>query len=189
MSYLESLQFEWVSLFENPEIHIDMLEGQIETLNSFGIQSFDFADYDRLPSSGTYAVVVRNESSEIVGGVRVHPRDRTGKLPIESTSSPLDEKYRLRFSNEESICELRGMWVLPSYSGRFLARRMVEMATNKSRQMGYKFIVSLTHLQSLAAIARPLGYRLAEDIPAFDYPNERYKSVVVWQSLAPEGQA
>ena len=81
--------------------------------------------------------------------------------------------------NDTRVCELKRLYVRPTFRGRGLGERLVRRAIDEARSIGYKQMILDSHISmgSAHAIYRSLGFGLV-DAPA-DFP-DRFKPVIVF---------
>jgi GNAT superfamily N-acetyltransferase len=81
--------------------------------------------------------------------------------------------------HDKHLCELKRLYVRPGFRGRGLGERLVRLAIDEARAIGYERMMLDSHISMRSAhtIYRSLGFGFV-DAPA-DFP-ERFKSVVVF---------
>lgn len=167
-------------LSSHPEVLEDLLEGQECALRNFGVGKGVISKIDRLHYPGTFAITVQSPIGEIIGGLRIYSRHPDHALPIEAESSPLEKVFRDRIRKVDHLHEVRGLWVAPHAAGQFLSRKVVAYGTALSYRLGAKALVGFAHLRSFDLVVGPVGYKVDQEIPSIEYPNGRFRSVVVW---------
>jgi hypothetical protein len=157
----------------------EFLAGQIHALNHYGVGEEVLGEEDYDPPVGTYAVVVRDAALEMIGGCRLHTRACGRPLPIESETSPIADVFKGKIAGIQQACEIRGVWRNPWFAKQLIGYMCVSIATAHAYRCGMANVFSLPHYKSYASVFRPLGYRIDDGFEPIDYPDPRYRTVLV----------
>jgi hypothetical protein len=176
----EAYVIECVELSNNSKLKLDFSDGQKKALQDIGVSDDDVSSETISSLPGTYGVIARAQSGEVIGGLRVHTRENGCLLPLESKDSPLSLPARARLIQESRLCEVSGLWVAPHAAGRFLSRRIVAHAVALGYRLGSDAIVGLSHARAFRFITEPLDFEKDEIVPPMAYPDDRFLSFVVW---------
>ena len=81
--------------------------------------------------------------------------------------------------HDKRVCELKRLYVRPAFRGRRLGERLVRLAIDEARTIGYERMILDSHIsmRSAHSIYQSLGFGIV-DAPA-DFP-DRFKQVVVF---------
>ncbi len=159
-----------------PDLARAMFEGQRAALSPFGI--------DHLAQPGTqpdaYLVAAESPPGTPVGGLRLQQRLPERRLPLEASValSPAIERKLARFERE-GIVELGGMWVANSDGEPNLPDRLVYLGLEVAAAAGMRHVVALGGQHSIPLALRT-GFRLGGGEPVFAFPDNRYRSRLVW---------
>lgn len=172
--------FNFVDLSRDQKVAEELLAGQKAALHQFGVSDQVVTPKDLVVPKGTFAIIARDSSHEAIGGVRIHTRLESPKLPIESDESPLSPEFKEVIAQEQGLCELRGLWAATSLSGRLISRRMVSIAASACYELGFRSIIAFAHWRSYKIVVAPLGFEMDTRVQPIPYPDDRFRSVVVW---------
>ena len=177
---VDNIGFNFIELIDDPKTVEEMISGQKNALRQIGASDVVLTREDLVATPRTYAVVAKNLEGQAIGGVRIHSRLGTRKLPIESDSSPVTHAFRKKIELEPDVCELRGLWADLTLSKISISKLLVSNALTACYDLKFKSVIALAHLRSYRFVVAPLGFELDTRIPPMPYPDERFESMVVW---------
>lgn len=177
-----------------PEIDLDRdlaFELRSAALADAALAAFDRAQAECYGRFGVAAAVVtpeRHESiaylwarhgGEPVAGLRIHRRRPDRPLPLErfhagdpALLAAIDARAA------DGIAELAGLWSAPGWSGTGIGARIVAAAIERAAALGVRHLCSFAHQGN--RFARRLGFRRDPLLRPLPYPDDRYRSTVLW---------
>lgn len=176
----ENYTLDKVKLSNDSQLISRFVEGQKLALNDIGVTDEEVGAVQVAETPGTYAVIARGQSGEVIGGLRIHTRLEGAPLPLESDGSPLTWMARTRLQLEPAICEVSGLWVAPHAAGRFMSRKIVALGVAFGYELGAASVVGLSHSRAFRFVTEPLGFEMDQNIPPMAYPDDRFQTFVVW---------
>lgn len=169
-----------VDLSQNEELLKVLLEGQKLALSKYGLEDAILTQADLLAEPGTFAITANLPTGEIIAGLRIYTRTHNRLLPLECEGSYLPSEYRGIISKESNLCELRGLWVSPDFSGQTLGIQISKYAVSHCYSLGYSSIVGTGQMRTFKYLGEPIGFQREMSIPPFPYPDERFDTIVAW---------
>ena len=134
------------------------------------------ATADTCASSCSHIVVARDHRGALLGGIRIHRRDR-GLLPVEA-ALPDSSELRQLFTELDDIAELSGAVVAAQACKTGLGAALLCAAIAAIPLLGQRAAVGFGHQHVLALYAR-FGLQPDPRFPVYPYPDARYQSRVL----------
>jgi hypothetical protein len=158
-----------------------MANGQRHALRRFGLAHLvQPGDVD----PAAYLIAAHRESGPVCAGLRLHPRRAAHPLPLElAVAIPAGVVLKLDQLEPRGLAELCALWVSADVEDKHLAVRMLRFAIRASAGLGWATLVALGGQHSLPLALR-VGFRFDETEPTFVYPDERYRSRLVWLRMS-----
>lgn len=116
---------------------------------------------------------------EWVGGIRLHSRRVDRPLPLERFFAG-DPMLRAAIDARApaGLAELAGLWSAPRWSGSGVGAVIVARAIECAVDRGIRHLGCFAHHHN--KFARRLGFRRDRSLRSLPYPDERYRSSVLW---------
>lgn len=155
-------------------------DGHANVLESYGIKKVTSSSTSWFYDNDVYIMMVESISGDkIYGGTRIHIKNKTFKLPLESAIENIDPKINdlLKFNEKAKTGELCGLWNSKIMSGSGLSTLLIKAGVAKAGI----FAAEKLNLKSLYTLSAPwtietvktLGFVIEESIGnkgKFEYP-------------------
>lgn len=156
-------------------------------LRKYGVDEVILNSVEYQYLEDTYIILVKSDSGQNIGGIRVEFKSLQNLLPIEKLHTPyqkfLNSKISELWNSGFSIAELSGLWVnkdiqFNQFNGKLgpeLCRRAYKLA------LGLKadYVVAMPPMHTRDMFLN-LGFIADLEIPPMAYPDDRYISSILW---------
>lgn len=166
-----------------PETNRAYVEGHIQVLKDYGIESITSNNYLWTQHPNTYCFIASSDN-ELVGGIRIQVADGIVPLPVEQAVGKMDPgiysliKY---YAINGGVGELCGLWNSKKVKGVGISVILVRAAISTINQLRF---------QTLSGICAEYSLKMFQDVGfvtntnlgnngTFIYPNENYIARVV----------
>lgn len=175
--------FQGFRAVDEPAKSLEYLEGHKQVLRDYGIDSLTSSDPEWLRNPEVYVVAAYDETSEIVGGVKLHMYHPDFLLPVESAIDYLDLRIRDEVLQRvpSGTGEACGLWTSKKITGKgfglYLTRASIAMASqlNAATLFGFGSPYTIKMFTTLGYVPLPT---VGND-GNFHYPTEEYISTVI----------
>lgn len=180
MRYTKEIKIRIYKATNNQNACERFAEGHSRVLESYGIKQVTSSSKDWFKDNGVYLMMVESINGEtIYGGTRIHIKNNTHLLPIESAiKDNAPQIHELVKSNYGKYCgELCGLWNDKIMSGSGLSALLIKAGVAKAGIFAYENL-NLKSLYTLSApwtigMVQNLGFEIEESIGnkgKFEYP-------------------
>jgi hypothetical protein len=177
---MPALHFSLARAGSAPALARAFAEGQRRALSHHGLAHLVPA---RPYSAGDDLLVTQTASGSLLADLRLRRRTSGVPLPLEEALAlPAWVRRQLNQKTPEGLAEAGAAWVADTAHGLDLTSRLLHLAVELATVSGLRHLVGLSAEHSLP-IALGAGFAVDALLPAFPYPDARYRSVVVWRSV------
>ena len=168
---------------EDPVSARAYLEGQARALADFGVERTTSMELTWNDPS-VHLVLVEGMNGEARGGVCVHRQSDSNSLPVARAVAGLEPRLRerIRWFARKGLAELCAGWASYKDRGAGLYAKAIRAAMAVMPSLSTPYGVGFGDARTLG-LYESLGFApdrtLGED-GAFAYPDDRYRSVVLW---------
>jgi hypothetical protein len=162
----------------------EYIKGHVKVLLDFGISNITSNNNTWMENPNIYCVIARDDSGEMVGGIRVQVADGVHPLPVEKAVGDIDNnvcKFVRELAINGGVGELSGLWNSRKVKGIGVSLLLVRAGISMINQFNIKMLTGICAGYSLPMFTK-VGFVINKDLGSngeFVYPNENYIARVV----------
>lgn len=163
----------------------EYIKGHIQVLKDYGIENVTSNNNTWIENPNMYCFIARDESEELVGGIRIQVADGIIPLPVENAVGKMDEGiYGLvrAYAINGGVGELCGLWNSKKVKGMGISIILIRSALSTINQLKFHTVTGICAEYSLNMfqnVGFVINTNLGADGGKFIYPNENYIARVV----------
>ncbi|MEO8760122.1 MAG: hypothetical protein ABI388_03350 [Bacteroidia bacterium] len=166
------------------ETCVEYIKGHIQVLKDYGIENVTSNNDTWTKNPNMYCFIARDESGELVGGIRIQVADGIFPLPVENAIGKMDAGIHLlvkKYANNGGVGELCGLWNSKKVKGIGISIVLIRAALSIINQLKFHTVTGICAEYSLEMFQN-VGFVINTDLGnsgKFIYPNENYIARVV----------
>lgn len=174
------ISFRAFKAIDEPGTCESFLEGHVKVLEDYGITNITTNNSVWMRDPNVYCIVaLKQDTQEVVGGIRVHVSDEDSVLPVEKAVGNMDGKiYDMvsLYRKEYGVGELCGLWNAKVVAGKGVSLFLIRAGISITNQVNIGRLLTICADYTMHMVTR-VGFIVENGLGNngdFIYPNENY---------------